>query len=104
MLTINGHKFAKNEAEAINSLFQSGGTFYGFYKKLKGRIHLMTMQGDIFAAIVCNDNFSGVVNARSVNGKVFYQHSASSNIEALLGVPEKYSLQADYAINLFEGA
>lgn len=100
MLTINGHKFAKNEQEAINSLFGTGGTFYGFYKKLKGRIHLLDMQGEIFAAVIVNNAFSGIVNARKLNGKVFYQFAASEKNEKLLGVPS-FSKQSDYARSIF---
>jgi hypothetical protein len=32
MITLNGKKFALNEKEMVNSLFQPGGTCVGFYK------------------------------------------------------------------------
>ena len=102
MLTINGKKYAKNESEFVSSLFDKTGTCSGFYKKSKGKILLSDMQGNVFAAIICNDNFKGVVNARkSESGAIFYQYAASEHIEKMLGVPEKYSMQAEYCENIY---
>ena len=69
MLIINDIKFAKNDKEFTNSLFEPGNTSYGFYQKLKGRIHLMDMQRNIFAAVIINNHdFKAVVNAVKLDG------------------------------------
>jgi hypothetical protein len=103
MKTLNGLKFAKNDKEFMASLFDKTGTAYGFYKTLKGRVHLMDMQGEIFAAVVKNENgFCGIVNARKMeNGKVFYQYGLSTTSENLLGVPSGYIAGIEYANNAF---
>ena len=102
MLIINGKKYAKNESEFVSSLFDKTGTCSGYYKKSKGKILLSDMQGKVFAAIICNDNFKGIVNARKAeSGKVFYQYAASENVEKHLGLPEKYSMQSEYCQNIY---
>jgi hypothetical protein len=102
MLIINGKKYAKNESEFVSSLFDKTGTCSGYYKKSKGKILLSDMQGNIFAAVICNYNFKGIVNARKVeSGKVFYQYGASENIQMLLGLPEKYSMRSEYCENIY---
>lgn len=105
MLAINSLKFVRTKKEFTESLFQPGGTAYGFYRPLKGRVLLMNMQGEIFAAIICHDKFKGIVNAgRLKNGSVFYQYGLSDKNKALLGLPEKYSEQEPYAESLFNQA
>ena len=102
MLIINNIKFAKNDKEFTNSLFETGNTAYGFYKKLKGRIHLMDMQRNIFAAVVVNNqDFKAIVNAVKLDGKTHYQHGASDITEKLLGVPSGYIARRDYAETIF---
>lgn len=44
MITFNGVKFAKNDKEMTDSLFQQGGTCAGFYKVTKRGIQLMDLQ------------------------------------------------------------
>jgi len=51
MIILNGKKFAKNDTEFVDSLFQTGGTCDGFYKANKKSIHLMNMQGERIATI-----------------------------------------------------
>jgi hypothetical protein len=101
MLTINGLQFAKNDSEFTDTLFNKGGTAYGYYKKLKNRVHLMDMQKKIFAAIVVTPHFQGIVNASNVDDKVFYQHAASDKVESLLGVPGRYSETSKYAETVY---
>ena len=62
----------------------------------------MNMQGEIFAAIVNNGNFCGIVNARKLdNGKVFYQHGLAEDRGQLLGVPDSYLARIEYARDIF---
>lgn len=102
MLIINNVKFAKNDKEFTNSLFDKNGTCFGYYKKLKGRIHLMDMHKNVFAAVVCNSHdFKGIVNAVKLNGKMHYQYGASEKTEKMLGVPNSYLASRDYAQQIF---
>lgn len=104
MLIINGHKFAKNDKEAMDTLFQKGGTFFGFYKKLKGRIIFKDMQGKVFAALVVNSHdFADFVNAIELNGRIHYQYAASEKNEKIFGVPDKFSERGGYARSVFAG-
>lgn len=108
MLRINGKKYAKNNREALSTLFESDGTFCGFYRVTKNSVMLYDMQQKLFAAVVCNKSgFRGVVNAgKASNGRVFYQYGANDHVNELLGVPAKYGEQAEYAqsiLNLAKG-
>jgi hypothetical protein len=44
MITLNGNKFAANDAEFTNSLFDTDGTCVGFYRAYKNTISLLDMQ------------------------------------------------------------
>lgn len=104
MLKINGLKYAKNDSEFTSTLFDASGTAYGFYKILKNRILLSDMQRKIFAAIICNENFTGIVNAVKIDGKIFYQYAASAMVEKRLGIPEGYSQSKEYAKKIYDEA
>lgn len=109
MLRINGKKYAKNNREALLTLFESDGTFSGFYRVTKNSVMFYDMQHNLFAAVVCNKSgFRGIVNAgKASNGRVFYQYGASDYVNELLGVPTKYGEQAAYAqsiLNLAKGS
>ena len=104
MITINGKKYVKNDKEFTDTLFHVGGTATGFYKKLKNSIELYDMQNNLVAAIVVNTNkFTGIVNAtKTSDGKKFFQHDISGKWRDILGVPNGYSAQRDYAEWLYK--
>lgn len=104
MLKINGMKYAKNDKEFIETLFDKTGTAFGFYKILKNRILLSDMHKEVFAAIVCNENFTGIVNAVKIDGKIFFQHAASERVEKRLGVPNGYLAGIEYAKKIYDEA
>jgi len=56
MIIINGSKFAENESEFIDSLFQAPVTCKGYAKRLKRTIKIYNMQKELI----------GVVNAHNV--------------------------------------
>lgn len=58
MITLNGKKFAKNDEEFTNSLFERGGTCVGFYRVNKRSISLLDT----------NKNKIGVINRHGVLG------------------------------------
>lgn len=88
MLVFNGLKYAKNESEFTNSLFESGGTCNGFYKVVNGGIRLMDMQGEVRAFIAKNDG-GFVVSARrvpSMNNRIRYMFGTMDDDEQWLGI------------------
>lgn len=103
MITVNGKQFARNDAEFTDTLFTRGSTAYGFYKVLKrggGKcIHLMDMQGRLFAAIVGNKHGETFfVDASTLdNGKAYYMHSTSQVTEDALSLPSNLRDQSDLA-------
>lgn len=108
MITINGKKYAKNDAEFTESLFNPGGTCVGYYKKLKNGIQLMTMQKELFAFMVNNShNERFFVSAgRLENGKAFYMYGLSDSAARWLGIEnmgciDRYELIGDIYKTLF---
>lgn len=88
MLTINGKQYAANDKEFTASLFNAGGTAYGYYKVKKNGILLMDMQKNPFAFVVNNKhNEQFFVSARKhEDGKIHYMYSTTAKDEAILGL------------------
>lgn len=105
MLTINGKKYAKNEKEFINSLFESGGTCYGYYKQVKSGVKLLDHNKNIFAFIVNNRyNEQFFVSAHVLNGKTYYMNSTTSVDDKILGLDILgYSAKTELAKNIIAG-
>jgi hypothetical protein len=87
MFTINGKKFAKNEAEFMDSLFEAGGTCVGFYKKTSKGVVLMNMQSEVIGFCKADAVFTGVVSASrdKETNKLRYMYGACSTLLSLLG-------------------
>jgi len=102
MLKINGRKFAKNNSEFVNTLFQKDGTAIGFYKKLKGRIMLYDMQNNLFACLVHNRHGEKFfVSASLKNGKPYYMFALSTKDEQFLGFNDiSFTMQNKIASSL----
>ena len=87
MITFNGNKFAKTESEFTNSLFESGGTCLGYYRKVKGGIKLLDHNKELFAFIVSRGHESFIVSATQKKGKrAVYMFSTSSIDDKKLGL------------------
>ena len=88
MIIFNGKKYAKNNDEFLNSLFEAGGTCNGFYKKLKKGIRIFNMQHELMAFIVNNGyNERFVVSARLTDtNKPRYLFSLTDSDECYLGL------------------
>jgi len=89
MITLNNKKFAANEKEFTNSLFQSGGTCVGYYKAYKNVINLLDH----------NKVKVGIINKYGVLGKASQLdsggwHYSYSDIP-LIGEYDSYSDQAN---------
>ena len=73
MIVLNGKKFAENETEFTDSLFEGGGTCVGYAKRLKRQIKITDH----------NKNIVGVINKHGVlccatpldNGKIWYSYA-----------------------------
>ena len=88
MIIFNGKKYAKNEKEFTDSLFERDGTCNGFYKILKKGIKIYNIQKELIAFIV-NNGYSErfIVSARMTdNNKPRYMFSTMDNDEFYLGL------------------
>jgi len=54
MLLLNGNKFALNDKEFNDTLFQVGGTAVGYYRPLKSQIKLFNIQKKLIGTITEN--------------------------------------------------
>lgn len=103
MIEINGIRYAKNDKEFNNTLFQIGGTASGFYKVLKNRIELMDQHKEPFACIGVNDAQGvSIVNMGKINGKKFYQYGLSDHHADTLGMPNGYIAGIEYSEWLYK--
>jgi hypothetical protein len=89
MILFNGVKFASNDKEFNQSLFEKSGTCYGYYKKLKRGIRLFDHNKQIFAFIVNNgygERF--IVSATNTDHGIRCMHSTDSITDKLLGLDQ----------------
>ena len=100
MITINGTKWASNDSEFVDTLFDTKGTAEGFYKRLKNKIIFSDMQNKVIFALVKNNHGSFLVNCAKENKGYFYQYGLGSIYEKMLGVPSGCSDSVDYVNKL----
>ena len=88
MITINGKLYAANDKEFISTLFQTGGTAYGYYKVKKNGILLMDMQKIPFAFVVNNKHGEQffVSCIKQEDGRIRYFYSTTGRDETILGL------------------
>ena len=86
MIELNGNKFAKTDSEFIDSLFDSGGTCYGFYKQYKNRIIFEDMQHKPFAALVHNRDGNHFVSCTNTDKGIFYGFAMTNPDEDTFGL------------------
>ena len=72
MIKLNNIKFAINETEFINSLFETDGTCHGYYRVYKRRIVLMDKDKNRIGVIV--NNVLGKATKQD-NGKYWYSYA-----------------------------
>jgi hypothetical protein len=99
MLTIAGRKYAKNNSEMTNSLFQSGGTCSGYYRSGRHGILLRNLQGKPFAFIANQGGSQWFVTAGiGDNGKTVYMQGFGDYTARELGIDHlSYSEQHEVA-------
>jgi len=98
MLTLYGKKYAKNNGEFTDTLFERDGTANGFYRVLKSGIYFSDMQGNE-RAFIRRDGL-GPVTVSKHNGKRRYMHATSSLEESWLGIPDSYMATVEGAKEL----
>jgi hypothetical protein len=98
MITLYGKKYAKNEKQFTETLFQKDGTANGFYKVTKAGIYLSDMQGNE-RAFIRHDGL-GPVTVHRHNGKRQFMFAASTLDEKWLNVPESYMAKCEGAASL----
>ena len=106
MIVINNKKFARNDSEFTDSLFENGGTCVGYYKPTKRGIQLMDHQKTLFAFVVNNrHNEQFFVSAgRNDDGRIRYSYALTSKDERFLGMDSmRYGEKISLAEKLIEG-
>jgi hypothetical protein len=97
MLNINGKKYAKNEKEFTESLFNSGGTCEGYYKETKRKnynfIKLYGQNRKVFAYI--KGGIEGYILGTATESG--YMFGLCEKDRKKLGVGEGYGEQIDFA-------
>ena len=101
MIIFNGLKYAKNDKEMINSLFDGTGTCAGFYKKIKAGYQIFNLQHEIFAFLQTINGFA--VSAIMHDGKTRYSFGLDEKSEKLLGLDQvRYSDQSTLICGITE--
>lgn len=100
MIEFNGRKYAKNDSELVDSLFTTGGTLDGTYKKYHNRIELTHGNKEHCIAIVrekgvYKDAISSIIVSK-VN-KCRFMYSTSSIDNKLFNIPNSYMAKLDNA-------
>ena len=86
MLTIQGRKFARNDAEFTSSLFDPSGTCAGYYKQVPAGVRLLDMQKRIFAFIKYNGFDPFAVSASPEGKRTRYMYGMTDGDEKTLGL------------------
>lgn len=89
MFRFNGLIFARNNAEMVESLFNSGNTCAGFYKRINGGFQLFNLQRELFAFV--DPARALVVTAYKTAAGARYMFSTCSATEKALNLPESYA-------------
>lgn len=89
MFVFNGKKYALNDAEFVDTLFDADGTANGFYKRVRNGVKLYDMRHNLEAFIVANPRQGYFVVSASKHGKrELYMHGLCSLTEKWLGVQD----------------
>jgi hypothetical protein len=85
MITLNGNKFAANDTEFTNSLFDTDSTCVGFYKAYKNTINLLDMH-KVKVGVITKHGVLALAS-KLENGKWWYSYG---DID-LVGAYDKFS-------------
>ena len=97
--TLAGRWYAPNAAALTDSLFQSGGTANGIYKRRKNGIALYGANGRLRSFIVVNSHGERfAVSAHDYAGKPRYLFALTENDREWLGLPDNSRGERDAII------
>ena len=88
MIILNGKKFAKNDKEFTNSLFETGGTCDGYYKVTKNKIFILDVNKKIVGVITKNKVMAKATKLE--NGKYWYSYGDISIIGEYENMAQQY--------------
>ena len=72
MITLNGKKFARDEEEFTNSLFEKGGTCSGYYRVYKKSVALLDHNKNKIGVVTLSKVLA--LATRQDNGKYWYSY------------------------------
>jgi len=78
MIQLNGKQFAANKAEFMSTLFQTGGTCVGFYRRTKNTVILEDHQNNRIGVINKHDVLCCAT--KQANGKYWYSFATIKQI------------------------
>ena len=90
MIIFNNKHYAKNEAEFTDSLFTSGGTCNGFYKRTKNGYRLFNIQNELIAFIRCEKEpmlMTATYKLLNNKNKIWYSYT-DTQTEKYLGIAD----------------
>jgi hypothetical protein len=90
MIVFNNKQYAKNEAEFTDSLFTSGGTCNGFYKRTKNGYRLFNIQNELIAFVRCAKEpmlMTATYKLLNNKNKIWYSYT-DTQTEKYLGITD----------------
>jgi hypothetical protein len=96
MIILNGTKWAENEQEFINTLFEGKTTAMGYAKRNKRSVSLLNIQKEKIGVINCH----GVIGSatKQDNGRYWYSYGMPKGIEEYESYIEQVEEPISYAI------
>lgn len=85
-----GKAYAPNGREAVNSLFQPGGTVNGLYKVTRSGIRFYRLNGEL-VAFVRKDGLGPLSATRLDDGRTWYSYGLSSDAAAWMKEPQSFT-------------
>ena len=98
MISLYGKTYAANDSQAIESLFNRGGTVNGFYKKTRSGVLFSDMQGR--ERVFIRKDGLGPISVHRYDGKLRYMFSTATSDESWLGLPDSYIAKCEGARDL----
>ena len=97
MIILNGKKFAQNDNEFTDSLFNKGGTCVGYYRKYKKSISLLDHNKEKVGII--NSDYVLAKATKQDDGRYWYSFANPS----IVGEYDSYIEQQNNVQNTFDG-
>jgi len=83
MITFNTKQYAANDSEFTDSLFSTGGTCNGFYKRMKRGYRLFNIQHELIAFIRVTVEPMLMSATKQTDGQIWYSYTNTKTEEYL---------------------